>query len=56
MPYLQAVESPGEQDALRYESEAAFLEDELRAILNKAAPEAKLDGPIGGMVRRTVFD
>ena len=48
VPYLQAVESPGEQDALRYESEAAFLEDELRAILNKAAPEAKLDGPSEG--------
>ena len=48
VPYLQAVESPGEQDALRYESEAAFPEDELRAILNKAAPEAKLDGPSEG--------
>ena len=43
VPYLQAVESPGEQDALRYESEAAFPEDELRA-----APEAKLDGPSEG--------
>ena len=48
VPYLQAVESPGEQDALRYESEAAFPEDELRAILNKAAPAAKLDGPSEG--------
>ena len=48
VPYLQAVESPGEQDALRYESEAAFPEDELRAILNKADPEAKLDGPSEG--------
>ena len=48
VPYLQAVESPGEQDALRYDSEAAFPEDELRAILNKAAPEAKLDGPSEG--------
>ena len=48
VPYLQAVESPGEQDALRYESEAAFPEDELRAILNKAAPEAKREGPSGG--------
>mgnify|MGYP000294330516 FL=1 len=48
VPYLQAVDSPGEQDALRYESEAAFPEDELRAILNKAAPEAKLDGPSEG--------
>ena len=48
VPYLQAVESPGEQDALRYESKAAFPEDELRAILNKAAPEAKLDGPSEG--------
>ena len=48
VPYLQAVESPGEQDALRYESEAVFPEDELRAILNKAAPEAKLDGPSEG--------
>ena len=48
VPYLQAVDSPGEQDALRYESEAAFPEDELRAILNKAAPEAKLDGPSDG--------
>ena len=45
VPYLQAVESPGEQDALRYESEAVFPEDELRVILIKAAPEAKLDGP-----------
>ena len=39
VPYLQA---------LRYESEAAFPEDKLRAILNKAAPEAKLDGASEG--------
>ena len=45
VPYLQAVESPGEQDALRYESEAVFSEDELRAILKKAASDVLLDGP-----------
>lgn len=44
-PYLQAVESPGEQDALRYESEAVFSENELRAILSKAAPDISLDSP-----------
>ena len=46
VPYLQAVESPGEQDALRYESEAVFRADELRTILSKAAPDISLDGPL----------
>ena len=49
------MESPGEQDALRYESEAVFPEDELRAILNKAAPEAKLDGPPDGWFSEPVL-
>ena len=44
VPYLQAVESPGEQDALRYESEVCFPDDELRTRLQTAAPEARLTG------------
>lgn len=48
VPYLQAVESPGEQDALRYESEVRFSEDNLRALLHSAAPEAQLEGPASG--------
>ena len=46
VPYLQAVESPGEQDALRYESEAVFSEAELRSLLAPAVPEADLSSPV----------
>ena len=48
VPYLQAVESPGEQDALRYESEVCFTESELRTCLAAAAPEISLSGPASG--------
>ncbi len=48
VPYLQSVESPGEQDALRYESEVCFTESELRTRLTASTPEIALSGPASG--------
>lgn len=40
VPYLQSVESPGEQDAARYHSVVTFTPAELAARLQTLAPEA----------------
>lgn len=44
VPYLQSVESPGEEDSNRYEDTVSLDADTAREILQAAAPEAKLDG------------
>ena len=54
VPYLQAVESPGEQDALRYESEVIYSEEELRSALQSAAPDADLHGSAADWFGETV--
>lgn len=54
IPYLQAVESPGEQDAPRYESQAVFQADEFAAILRAENNQAKLSGaPEGWLGKAT---
>ena len=44
VPYLQSVESYGEQAALRYASEAAFTAEEFREKILGIEPEADLTG------------
>lgn len=43
LPYLVSVESPGEEDAPRFETEATFTRRELEKALNAAFPSANLD-------------
>lgn len=47
VPYLQSVESYGEQAALRYASEAAFTAEEFREKILGIEPEADLTGDPG---------
>lgn len=44
VPYLQSVESPGEEDCARYEDTVTLDAEEVRQTLLSAAPEAELDG------------
>ena len=44
VPYLRAVESPGEEDARNYHTEARFTAEEFAQILLAEAPEARLTG------------
>ena len=44
VPYLQAVESPGEEQAGSYHSEARFTAEEFAGIVLAQAPEARLTG------------
>lgn len=44
VPYLQAVDSPGEEAAPVYEEERLWTAAELRALLLEALPEATLEG------------
>lgn len=46
VPYLQSVDSPGEEDALHYTEEVSFRAEELAAILKGAKPEIYLSGPV----------
>lgn len=50
VPYLQSVESYGEQAALRYASEASFSPEEFREKILEAAPEADLTGAPDGWI------
>ena len=44
VPYLQAVESPGEEEARNYHTQARFSAEEFAQILLAEAPEARLTG------------
>lgn len=44
VPYLQSVESPGEQDAPRYSSQSAFSAAEFAALLREENPAVQLTG------------
>ena len=44
VPYLQSVESPGEQDAPRYSSQAAFSATEFAALLREENSAVQLTG------------
>jgi stage II sporulation protein D len=45
IPYLQAIDSPGEDGAQGYEAQVSVPTDEARRILLDAYPDALLDGP-----------
>ena len=51
VPYLTAVDSPGEEEAPVYETVRSWSAGELRQILAQALPEAELDGPPEGWFR-----
>lgn len=56
VPYLQPVDSPGEEQAAPYEQERCFSEENFVALIQKRAPDAKLKGnPAGwfGAVTKT---
>ena len=44
VPYLQSVESPGEEQAGKFRTEVAFSEDVFRGIILRAQPLAQLHG------------
>lgn len=44
VPYLQSVESPGEEDAPRFSSQAVFSPEEFRAALRKEDEKLLLEG------------
>ena len=44
VPYLQSVESPGEEDSIRYRDTLHLPADTFRALFLEAEPEARLDG------------
>ena len=48
IPYLQSVESPGEEVAPRYESEVTVSLDRFRTLLVQERGEADLNGPASG--------
>lgn len=50
LPYLQAVDSPGEEDAAHYSDELRIPLEEFRQKLLAAKPEAQLEGDPGGWV------
>lgn len=56
IPYLQSVDSPGEEDAPRYEDTAVFSAAEFAERIAEIAPEANLSGsPVNwiGAIERT---
>ena len=57
LPYLQAVDSPEEGDAIpNYYSRAEFTAAEAREKLLAAFPEADLSGPVSGWLKNAVTD
>lgn len=45
IPYLQSVESPGEEDAPRYQETVSLDADDFADLLREAYPEMNLSGP-----------
>ena len=57
LPYLQAVDSPEEGDAIpNYYSRAEFTAAEAREKLLASFPEADLSGPVSGWLKNAVTD